>query len=125
MSGERRTVFLVDDGACNLAAGRDSLSREYRVFTCASADLMFRALERTRPDLILLDVEMPGTDGFQAMERLRADARFAGIPVAFLSARGDEESRARGLSLGAAGYAAKPLSGEPLLELVREAMAGA
>lgn len=124
MSDGRKTVFLVDDGASNLAAGRALLAPAYRVFTCASAERMFRALERATPDLILLDVEMPGMDGMEALRRLKSDARSAGIPVIFVSARDDEESRAAGLSLGAADYVARPFAESLLLERVEASLGG-
>jgi PAS domain S-box-containing protein len=79
------------------------------------------ALERARqtlPDLILSDVMMPGLDGYQLLQALRADERTRGIPVLFLSARAGEESRIEGLQAGADDYLVKPFSARELLARV-------
>jgi signal transduction histidine kinase/CheY-like chemotaxis protein len=79
------------------------------------------ALERAReepPGLILSDIMMPGLDGYQLLQALRADERTRGVPVIFLSARAGEESRVEGLSAGADDYLVKPFSARELLARV-------
>jgi len=71
-------------------------------------------------DLILLDVMMPGLDGWQVCERLKADPLTADIPVVFLSARTQEQDRARGFGLGVAAYVTKPFDPDELIELARK-----
>jgi putative two-component system response regulator len=75
---------------------------------------MFEILEQVLPDLILLDVDMPDMNGFEAIMRLKADRRYSGIPVIFLTSKNDEQSEMKGLALGAADYIFKPFS-PPLL----------
>jgi diguanylate cyclase (GGDEF)-like protein len=79
------------------------------------------ALERAKvlnPDLVLLDLFLPGLDGFGALTGLRRDPRTADVPVIFLSAQGDAASKSQGLSLGAADYLAKPFSEQELMARV-------
>ncbi|GHU93691.1 hypothetical protein FACS1894208_03560 [Clostridia bacterium] len=108
MNENRKTVFLVDDDDTNLLVGRNALSDTYKVFTISTGERLFEILERIVPDAILLDVAMPGMDGYEVLSRLKADPRFADITVIFLTARQDDASEVRGLSLGAADFIAKP-----------------
>ncbi|GHU89012.1 hypothetical protein FACS1894202_06260 [Clostridia bacterium] len=108
MNEKRKTVFLVDDDDTNLLVGRNALSDTYKVFTISTGERLFEILEKVVPDAILLDVAMPGMDGYEVLGRLKADPRFADITVIFLTARQDDASEVRGLSLGAADFIAKP-----------------
>jgi DNA-binding response OmpR family regulator len=83
------------------------------------------ALKRAReflPDLILLDVMMPGLDGWEVCRQLKEDASTANIPVIFLSARAQDEDRRRGYSLGVVEYVTKPFDPGALVETVRRAL---
>jgi CheY-like chemotaxis protein len=77
---------------------------------------------RERPDLILLDVMMPGLDGWEVARRLAADPETRDIPVVFLTARAGEEDRRLGEHLGGAGYVAKPFDPVSIGELVQEVL---
>jgi len=103
-------VFVVDDQDTNLSTAEAALEELYRIITLPSAEKMFAMLERLKPDLILLDIEMPGMDGFEALRRLKADARFAGIPVIFLTGSANTEMEVRGFELGAVDFVTKPFS---------------
>jgi len=118
MDSKRKTVFLVDDDMTNLRVGKNALSGSYNVFTLDSGEAMLEMLENVRPDLILLDVSMPGMDGHEAIRRLKADRNLAGIPVVFLTALNDEEMELKGLSMGAIDYIAKPFSPPLLLKRI-------
>ena len=111
----RYKIVLVDDNIATLSQGKSLLKAFFMVFTIKSAAALFKHLEHDIPDLILLDVEMPGMDGFEAIAILKADIRYRDIPVIFLTSRSDEESERKGFSLGAADYITKPFSG-PLLQ---------
>jgi len=111
---EKKTIFVVDDNVTNLTMAEDVLADQYRVIALSSAAKMFKALEKFRPDLILLDVEMPEMSGFEAMERLKASDEYAEIPVIFLTGRTDTASEVRGIKLGAVDFILKPFS-EPVL----------
>jgi len=112
------TILIVDDSAENLNVLSELLRPKYRVLAANSGEVALRLAQRTpSPDLILLDVMMPGMDGYEVLKRLREGAATRDIPVVFLTAlaaAGDEE---HGLLLGAADYIAKPI--QPLVVLAR------
>jgi len=115
----RKTIFVVDDNSTNLTAAEKALMNQYRVIALPSAEKMFKALEKFEPDLILLDVEMPEMNGFDAMKRLKSDEKFAEIPVIFLTSLSDAESEAYGIKLGAVDFILKPFSEPVLLNRIR------
>jgi len=84
-----------------------------------SAEAMFETLEEVTPDLIVLDIEMPEMDGYEAMKKLKADERFSDIPVIFLTAKNDVDSERKGFDLGAVDYIRKPFEWEELLARIR------
>ncbi|MDR1949430.1 MAG: response regulator, partial [Spirochaetaceae bacterium] len=114
MKNGRATIFLVDDNMANLTAGKTMLKDHYDIFSIPSGNKLFELLEKVTPDLILLDIEMPEMNGYEAIKKLKADRRTDGIPVIFLTARTDPGSELEGLSLGAIDYISKPFS-PPLL----------
>jgi putative two-component system response regulator len=114
MKNGRPTVFLVDDNITNLTTGKNMLKDHYDVFPITSGIRLFSMLEKVRPDLILLDVEMPEMSGYEAIKKLKADVGARDIPVIFLSAGTDSGAEREGLSLGALDYILKPFS-PPLL----------
>ena len=77
-------------------------------------------LEGEKPDLIVLDLMMPGLDGFEVCRRVRTDPRFSSIPVILLTAKGQENDCERGRAAGATDFMSKPYSPSELLRRVRE-----
>ncbi|MCL2006030.1 MAG: response regulator [Planctomycetaceae bacterium] len=110
MSEVRRKVILVDDIKFGLQMGKQKLQEIYEVYPAISATRMFAILENVRPDVILLDINMPGCCGYEAIKQLKADPRFTDIPVIFVTSRSDEDSVVEGISLGAADHIVKPFS---------------
>jgi DNA-binding response OmpR family regulator len=107
------TLLLIDDSVAELRVLIDMLAvRNWR--TLVSFDGMdgYRKAGLKKPDLILLDVRMPGMDGFGTCRRLKADPRTQSIPVIFLTSAQDKEDRLTGLSLGAVDYIIKPFVSE-------------
>ena len=115
---ERRIIVVVDDSSFHLAECEMHLKNRYAVYTAGSAETMFRMLDRIKPDLILLDVMMPGMDGYEVIKVLKSNKETAGIPVIFLTADSDPESEAFGLSLGAADYIRKPYDARVLVQRI-------
>ncbi|MDR1424508.1 MAG: response regulator [Azoarcus sp.] len=113
-SVNRKLVMLVDDNPANLMVGKENLASDYRVLTMPSAAKMFEMLGKHTPELILLDVDMPEMNGYDAIRKLKADPGTTDIPVIFLTAMSDAEHELQGLSLGAIDYISKPFSA-PLL----------
>ncbi|MCE5388026.1 MAG: response regulator [Acidithiobacillus sp.] len=107
-------ILLVDDDAkLRSILLRYLESRGYTVHSAASGAQMDRLLEREHYDLLLLDVMMPGEDGFQICQRLRQQESL--LPIIMLTARGDLDDRIQGLSIGADDYVPKPFEPEELL----------
>ncbi|MCL1835476.1 MAG: response regulator [Oscillospiraceae bacterium] len=118
MDKSRRKIILVDDNIPNIDQGRNMLKTFYEVYPAPSAAKLFEILDNVIPDLILLDIEMPEMNGYEAIKILKADERFADIPVIFLTSKEDDESQTEGFNLGAADYITKPFSGSILLKRI-------
>ncbi|GHV03827.1 hypothetical protein AGMMS50229_03850 [Campylobacterota bacterium] len=108
MENERKLIMLVDDNPTNLINGVQVLSEKYSVFTAPSAKKMFALLEKHRPDLLLLDIEMPEMNGYEAIKLLKESEEFREIPVIFLTAKSEASNELDGLSMGAIDYITKP-----------------
>jgi len=115
---KRKTVFLVDDDLTNLTVGISALEELYDVLTLSSGELLLKMLGKSVPDLILLDVNMPGMNGYEAIKRIKGNPATAAIPVIFLTAKSDGGSELEGLSLGAVDYIVKPFSAALLLKRI-------
>jgi putative two-component system response regulator len=117
-----KTVFVVDDNDTNLVAAKTALEGTYRTITIPSAARMFKLAEKIKPDLILLDVEMPECDGFEALELIRNNPNefpnLSSVPVVFLTARQDTNAEIRGFELGAVDFINKPFSTPILLKRI-------
>ena len=106
----KETVFVVDDSITNLTIIEHGLSLYFDITTIPSGEKLFEELERTIPDLILLDITMPVMDGFEVLERLKRTVMYADIPVIFLTERRDEKTEVRGFEMGVMDFVTKPFS---------------
>jgi len=113
-----KIVFIVDDNATNLVTAKKALDGVYKTFTPPSAERMFKLLEKITPDLILLDIDMPEMDGFEALSILKADEKLKHIPVIFLTANQDEKTETRGFEMGAVDFVNKPFSTPVLIKRI-------
>src|ERR687892_188396 len=114
-------VLVVEDEPDIRALVVHHLTREG--FRCRIAGSGADALSRvkaTPPDLVVLDLMLPGMDGLEVCRRLRADPATAGVPIIMLTAKADEVDRVVGLEMGADDYVAKPFSPKELVARVRE-----
>ena len=112
-----KTVFVVDDSDTNLATAEEALEDSYNVITLPSAEKMFSILDKIRPDIILLDIEMPVMNGFKALEKLK-DSTWSDIPVLFLTGTINPDIEEKSSKLGALGIITKPFSATSLLERI-------
>jgi CheY-like chemotaxis protein len=109
--GRRRRVLLVDDDAALRLLYRFNLEASgVEVVEVADGESALAWLAAELPDVVLLDVMMPGLDGWTVAARLAADLRMRNLPVIFITAVADDAARARGLALGAIGYLVKPFN---------------
>ncbi|MCL1897017.1 MAG: response regulator [Clostridiales bacterium] len=115
---KRSRIIIVDDIISNLDQGRSILKTFYEVFPAPSAAKLFEILENIIPDLIMLDIEMPVMNGYETIKELKADPRFADIPVIFLTSKNDDDSEMEGFNLGAVDYVTKPFFGPLLLKRI-------
>ncbi|MBI5437728.1 MAG: response regulator [Nitrosomonadales bacterium] len=107
---KQATILAVDDDEFNLKLLNKMLAVEgYAVRTAASGEEALASVAEQLPDLILLDVMMPGIDGFEVARRLKADARTRSIPIIMVTALEDRESRLKGLENGAEEFLTKPV----------------
>jgi len=120
MSTTRDTIIIVDDNLTSLTAGKNILKTFYQVIPVTSAQDMFEVLLQVKPDLILLDIEMPEIDGYQAIKKLKENKEYSDIPVIFLTARDDSDSEIEGFDLGAVDYISKPFSAPLLLKRIEK-----
>ena len=110
------TILLIDDEEDVSDLVRYHLKKaKYRVVEAVDGEEGIRAAFSERPDAIVLDVMMPRLNGFEVAKILKADPVTTGIPILFLSAKGEAESRIKGLELGADDYLAKPFSPKELV----------
>lgn len=120
MEGDMHTVLVVDDETDILELVAFNLERQqYKVLTAGDGISAVKIAREKIPDLIVLDVMLPGLDGFGVYRELRADPRTSGIPVLMLTAKGEINDRIAGLELGADDYVTKPFSPRELLLRVK------
>ena len=114
-----QTILLVDDSPINLDLLKETLDGlGYRLLEAINGPMALEVAHREIPDLILLDILMPGMDGFEVCQRLREDPLTDGIPVIFLSALDELKDRVRGLEIGAVDYISKPFRLEEVIARV-------
>jgi light-regulated signal transduction histidine kinase (bacteriophytochrome) len=114
------SILAVDDTLSSLKLLADILTAEgYEVRPANSGELALASVAARLPELILLDIRMPGIDGFEVLRRLRATPESSKVPVIFLSAVAELEARVEGLKLGAVDFVSKPFQREELLARVK------
>ena len=119
MGTERKRVFVVDDSDASLVMAASALGSDYDVLTMPSAEKMFSLLEQIRPDLILLDIDMPDMDGIAAMAKLRENPEWADMPVIFITGVTDDEVLSRAMGAGAIEVIMKPFAPSILYSRVK------
>ncbi len=107
----KSSVLIVDDMPINIQVLAEALREDYRVRVAASGPKALALAEsQDPPDIVLLDIMMPGMDGYEVCRRLKSNPQTMGIPVIFVTAKGATEDEALGLNLGAVDYISKPFS---------------
>ena len=119
-------VLIADDEANIVVSLEFLMKREgHRVSVARDGDAALAAIRELRPDLVLLDVMMPGMSGFEVCQAVRADEALASVKILMLSAKGRDTDIAKGSAMGADAYMTKPFSTKELAEKVRELLSAA
>ena len=113
-------ILVVDDSKTELHHLSDVLGkRGYSVRTAENGEEALRRLNEDKPDLILMDVVMPGQNGFQLTRTITRDPRFAGVPVIMCTSKNQETDRVWGMRQGARDYIVKPVDGDELIAKIK------
>lgn len=116
---QKDTILVVDDDSSNLMLANKILGKEYHVASAKSGAAALIYLEKNRPELILMDINMPEMDGFETLSCLKADDRYKSIPVIFLTADKDTETEKKCFRAGAFDFVGKPFVPDVLLSRVQ------
>ena len=119
-SHHKKKILVVDDSGAMLRSVKGWLEHKYQVILANSGAMAIKYLSTNRPDLILLDYEMPVINGKQVLEMLRAEAEFSTIPVIFLTGKNDKESIQQVLALRPEGYILKSTKPDQIVEMIDE-----
>jgi len=115
----KRTILIVDDNATNLKVISDYLKNfGFGIMVARSGEIALKRVQYALPDIILLDIMMPGIDGFETCERLKANVHTKDIPVIFMTALSETEDKIKGFQAGAVDYVTKPLQYSEVLARV-------
>ncbi len=119
----RQKILLIDDSEAVHQLVRASLAEEpVTIGSAYDGNVGFELAVRMPPDLILLDVDMPGADGFEVCRQLHEDLRTANVPVVFLTAAGSSQQKVHGLDAGGSDYITKPFDPSEFAARVRAAL---
>lgn len=108
--GRRPRLLVVDDQAANVQVLYQAFAADHQVFMATSGEQALQVAASKSPDLVLLDVVMPGMDGYAVCAQLKADEATRDIPVIFVTAHNDEAAETRGLDVGAVDFISKPIN---------------
>lgn len=115
---KKKKILVVDDSGAMLRNVKNWLEQKYQVILANSATMALKYLALSKPDLILLDYEMPVCDGKQLMEMIRADSEYSNVPIFFLTGKNDRESIAQVTVLRPDGYLLKTLPPEKIVKVI-------
>lgn len=113
-------ILVVDDTPANIDILMELLSEVDDVAVALDGEEALEIVEEEKPDLVLLDIVMPGMDGFEVCKKLKENDSSKNIPVIFLSGNGSDEERQRGKDLGAVDFLTKPIDPDLIVSKVKE-----
>jgi putative two-component system response regulator len=119
LTAKKKTILVVDDTAANIDVVKGVFSAEHNVQAAINGVMALKIIEKSQPDIILLDIMMPGMDGYEVCKVIKENPLTQDIPIIFLTAKSQIEDEALGLSLGAVDYITKPISPPILQERVK------
>ncbi len=113
-------ILIVDDAPANIDILMSILGEDYDMAVALNGEDALEIIDEDKPDLILLDIIMPGIDGFEVCKRVKENDTSSNIPVIFLSGNSSDADIEKGNKLGAQGFLSKPIDLEKLKEIVRQ-----
>lgn len=118
---QKKRILVVDDEPQNIVVMREILKSGYTVIAATDgARALSVAQSSSPPDLVMLDIMMPGLDGYEVLRRLRADPRTAAMPVVLVTAKDQIDDKLTGYKLGSSDYITKPVDPAFVLAVVRK-----
>jgi two-component system cell cycle response regulator DivK len=119
---KEKTILVIEDNAMNMKLARAVLKLgHYRVLEAADAETGIRLAVENRPDLVLMDIQLPGMDGFSATRIIKADPDLKDIPIFAMTGFAMEDDKKKAMDIGFAGYIVKPFHVNELLETIAHA----
>lgn len=118
----KKHILVVDDVTTNLRYIGEVLKDDYSLSMARSGEQALKMLEKNVPDLILLDLKMPGMDGFKLLSSIKEDERFKDVAVFILTADNQDESMNKALSMGAVDFIKKPFTPGDMLERINKVL---
>lgn len=122
-NGKKQTVLIVEDEPLNISVVAEILESQYELLIATHGEKALQiAFSEIQPDLILLDIVMPGMNGFEVIQSIKNNPKSSHIPIIFLTSKQDNESIVRGFNLGAVDYISKPFQREELLVRIKNTL---
>ena len=112
MSGKKQKILIVDDTPANIQILNETLKDDYEIYFAMNGKDALQNAQKVIPDLVLLDIMMPGMDGYEVCGALKRNSLLKDIPVIFITALNQEDHETKGLGLGAVDYITKPFNPE-------------
>lgn len=122
LSEQRKTIMVIDDMAAILEHAKQLLKDEYSVIPCISAKQALEIMDKRKPDLILVDINMPEMDGFDFIRRIKSDERFSDVHVMMITAEITSQIESKGYELGAENFVLKPFSQPVMVRKITECL---
>jgi len=120
MSNPKKTILIVDDSSEAIDFMGNILKEKYDIKIALNGNNALKILNSVNIDLILLDIVMPGLDGYEVCKKIKANSRTQEIPIIFLTGRGGIADKMKGIEIGATDYITKPVDTEFLIEVIKK-----
>ncbi len=119
---DKKTILVVDDTPENIDILVGILGATYTVKAALNGEKAVKRANKQPPDLILLDVMMPGMDGYEVFEQLKSESSTENIPVIFVTGHSEGAEKEKGMAMGASGYLTKPIDPEKLISMLNKVL---
>lgn len=121
---ELYSILLVDDTETNIDILVEILGDDYDLYVAMDGETALEIVDEERPDLVLLDIMMPGMDGYEVLSRIRQKESVRDTPVVFVSAKDESSDQSYGLGLGASAFITKPINPAEVRTVVQQILTG-